>query len=36
MTCLKNGKIAMTGKGNELLSSPEVQKAYIGARWSTK
>ena len=33
---LKNGKIAMTGKGNELLSSPEVQKAYIGARWSTK
>jgi branched-chain amino acid transport system ATP-binding protein len=31
---LKNGKIAMTGGGEELLSDPEVQKAYIGARWS--
>ncbi|MBN1832270.1 MAG: ABC transporter ATP-binding protein [Deltaproteobacteria bacterium] len=31
---LENGKIAMTGKGKELLSDPEVQKAYIGTRWS--
>ena len=31
---LKNGKIAMTGEGEELLSDPEVQKAYIGTRWS--
>ena len=31
---LKNGKITMTGGGEELLSSPEVQKAYIGVRWS--
>lgn len=31
---LKNGKIAMTGGGEELLANPEVQKAYIGARWS--
>ena len=31
---LKNGKITMTGGGEELLSDPEVQKAYIGARWS--
>lgn len=31
---LKNGKIAMTGGGGELLSNPEVQKAYIGSRWS--
>lgn len=30
----KNGKIAMTGSGEELLSDPEVQKAYIGSRWS--
>lgn len=31
---LKNGKIAMTGGGEELLSNPEVQNAYIGSRWS--
>jgi len=31
---LKNGRIAMTGEGKELLSDPEVQKAYIGTRWS--
>jgi branched-chain amino acid transport system ATP-binding protein len=31
---LKNGKITMTGGGEELLSDPEMQKAYIGARWS--
>jgi branched-chain amino acid transport system ATP-binding protein len=31
---LKNGRIAMTGEGEELLSDPEVQKAYIGTRWS--
>ena len=30
---LKTGKIAMTGKGEELLADPEVQKAYIGERW---
>jgi branched-chain amino acid transport system ATP-binding protein len=33
---LKNGKITMEGPGKELLSSPEVQKAYIGTRWSRK
>ena len=31
---LKNGKISMSGGGEELLSDPEVQKAYIGVRWS--
>jgi branched-chain amino acid transport system ATP-binding protein len=31
---LKTGKIAMSGSGNELLADPEVQKAYIGERWS--
>ncbi|MFC1841195.1 ABC transporter ATP-binding protein [Thermodesulfobacteriota bacterium] len=31
---IKNGKITMTGGGEELLSNPEVQKAYIGTRWS--
>ena len=31
---LKNGRIAMTGEGRELLSDPEVQRAYIGTRWS--
>jgi branched-chain amino acid transport system ATP-binding protein len=30
---LKTGKIAMSGRGNELLSDPEIQKAYIGERW---
>ncbi len=29
----KNGRITMTGGGEELLSNPEVQKAYIGSRW---
>ena len=29
----KNGEITMTGSGEELLANPEVQKAYIGARW---
>jgi branched-chain amino acid transport system ATP-binding protein len=31
---LKTGKIAMSGSGDELLADPEVQKAYIGERWS--
>jgi branched-chain amino acid transport system ATP-binding protein len=31
---IKNGEITMTGGGEELLTNPEVQKAYIGARWS--
>jgi branched-chain amino acid transport system ATP-binding protein len=31
---LKTGKIAMSGSGDELLSNPEVQKAYIGGRRS--
>ena len=31
---IKNGKITMTGTGEELLSAPEVQDAYIGYRWS--
>jgi branched-chain amino acid transport system ATP-binding protein len=31
---LKTGRIAMSGRGNELLANPEVQKAYIGERWS--
>jgi len=31
---LKTGKIAMNGRGDELLADPEVQKAYIGERWS--
>jgi len=31
---LKTGKIAMSGRGDELLADPEVQKAYIGERWS--
>ena len=30
---LKTGRIAMSGKGNELLANQEVQKAYIGERW---
>ena len=33
---IKNGEIAMTGGGEELLANPEVQKAYIGARWSKR
>ncbi len=31
---LKTGRIAMSGRGDELLSNREVQKAYIGERWS--
>jgi branched-chain amino acid transport system ATP-binding protein len=31
---LKTGKIAMNGPGDELLANPEVQRAYIGQRWS--
>ena len=31
---LKTGKIAMSGRGDELLANQEVQKAYIGERWS--
>lgn len=27
---LKTGKVAMSGKGNELLADPDVQKAYMG------
>ena len=27
---LKTGRITMTGKGDELLSDPEIQKAYLG------
>lgn len=30
---IKNGEITMTGGGEELLANPEVQNAYIGARW---
>ncbi len=30
---LKNGKIALSGRGEDLLSDPEIQKAYIGTRW---
>jgi hypothetical protein len=26
--------MAMSGRGDELLADPEVQKAYIGERWS--
>jgi branched-chain amino acid transport system ATP-binding protein len=33
---LKTGRIAMSGRGNELLTNPEVQKAYIGERWSKR
>jgi branched-chain amino acid transport system ATP-binding protein len=33
---LKTGKIAMHGRGDELLADPEVQKAYIGKRWSKR
>ena len=33
---LKNGKITMSGPGEDLLSSPEIQEAYIGTRWSRK
>ena len=30
---LKNGRIVMSGGGENLLADPEVQKAYIGERW---
>ncbi len=30
---LKNGRIVLSGAGEELLADPEVQKAYIGERW---
>lgn len=33
---LKNGKIVMSGRGEDLLADPEVQKAYIGERWRKK
>ena len=33
---LKTGEIVMKGRGNELLADPEVQRAYIGKRWSKK
>lgn len=33
---LKNGRITMSGPGEELLSSPEIQDAYIGTKWSSK
>ena len=33
---LKNGRIVMSGGGEELLADPEVQKAYIGERWRKK
>lgn len=33
---LKTGNIEMQGTGQELLSKPEVQEAYIGKRWSKK
>ena len=33
---LKNGKIVLQGKGEDLLADPEVQKAYIGERWRKK
>lgn len=28
---LKNGRVTMTGKGDELLSDPEIRKAYMGS-----
>ena len=31
---LKTGKVFMSGKGTDLLDDPEIQKAYIGERWS--
>ncbi|HUJ70289.1 MAG TPA: ABC transporter ATP-binding protein [Syntrophorhabdales bacterium] len=33
---LKNGRIVMSGGGEELLADAEVQKAYIGERWRKK
>ncbi len=31
---LKTGRLAMSGRGEELLGNQEIQKAYIGERWS--
>jgi branched-chain amino acid transport system ATP-binding protein len=28
---LKTGRVTMTGKGEDLLTDPEIQKAYMGA-----
>ena len=33
---LKNGRIVMSGLGEDLLADPEVQKAYVGERWRKK
>ena len=33
---LKNGRIVMSGGGEELLADPEVQKAYMGERWKRR
>jgi branched-chain amino acid transport system ATP-binding protein len=33
---MKTGKIVMQGKGEDLLANPEVQRAYIGKRWSKR
>ena len=33
---LKTGKVVIRGRGDELLADPEVQKAYIGERWSKR
>jgi branched-chain amino acid transport system ATP-binding protein len=33
---LKTGKVVICGRGDELLADPEVQKAYIGERWSKR
>lgn len=33
---LKTGKVVIFGRGDELLADPEVQKAYIGERWSKR
>lgn len=31
---LKTGRLAMSGRGEELLGNQEIRKAYIGERWS--
>ncbi len=33
---LKNGRIVLSGRGEDLLADPEVQRAYIGERWRKK
>ncbi len=30
---IKNGRIVLSGRGEDLLADPEVQRAYIGERW---